>query len=144
MSETRVQNYEAFVLFPQSASADLEGSVEHVREIITGRKGEVLSIAKWDERRLAYDIRGNKRGLYLLAYFRIDTRAVSQIERDFTLSERVLRALVTRCEHLTGEQMQNAEAMQRTQDEARLRREPVPSAAPSAGGEAPAEERAEV
>lgn len=140
MSETRTQNYEALVLFPQSASADLEGCVEHVREIITGRKGEVRSIAKWDERRLAYDIRGNKRGLYLLAYLRCDTRVVAQIERDFTLSERVLRALVTRCEHLTEEQMQNAEAMQRTQDEARLRREPAPAAA----SEAPVDERAEV
>ncbi len=137
MSETRIQSYEGFVLFPQSASADLESCVEHVREIVTGRKGEVLSIAKWDERRLAYDIRGNKRGLYLLAYFRCDPRAVSQIERDFTLSEKVLRALVTRCDHLTEEQMRNAEAMQRTQDEVRLRREPAPVAESAA--EAPSE-----
>lgn len=123
MNEPRIQSYEAFVLFPQSATGDLDAALEHVKEIITSRKGELLSIAKWDERRLAYDIRGNKRGLYLLAYFRCDTRTVNQIERDFTLSEKVLRALVTRCDHLTEEQMRNAEAMQRTQDEARLRRE---------------------
>ncbi|MBX3356202.1 MAG: 30S ribosomal protein S6 [Phycisphaeraceae bacterium] len=128
MSETRVHNYEAFVLFPQSAAADLQGCVDHVTEIIANRKAELLSIAKWDERRLAYDIRSNKRGLYLLAYFRCDTKLVNQVERDFTLSERILRALVTRCEHLTEEQMRNAEAMQRTQDEARLRRDPVATA----------------
>jgi len=143
MTETRIQNYEALVLFPQSASSDLEGSLDHVREIITSRKGELLSIAKWDERRLAYDIRGNKRGLYLLAYFRSETGGISQIERDFTLSERILRALVTRCEHLTEEQLKNAEAMQRTQDEARLRREPA-ATHEAATPEAPAEESAEV
>lgn len=137
MSETRVHGYEALILFPQSASADLESCVEHVREIVSGRKGEVLSIVKWDERRLAYDIHGNKRGLYLLSYFRCDTRLVGQIERDFSLSERVLRALVTRCEHLTEEQMRNAEAMQRTQDEVKLRRDTAPVA------ELAVEERAE-
>jgi len=143
MSETRVHCYEAFILFPQSASADLQGSIDLVKEITTTRKAELLSIAKWDERRLAYDIRGNKRGLYLLAYFRCDAKLVNQIERDFTLSERILRALVTRCEHLTEEQMRNAEAMQRTQDEARLRREPA-VAAPESATEAASEEAAEV
>lgn len=129
MSETRIQNYEAFVLFPQSASADLQGSIDHVKEILAGRKAELLSVAKWDERRLAYDIRSNKRGLYLLAYFRSDTRNLGQIERDLTLSERILRSLVTRADHLTEEQLRNAEAMQRTQDEAKLRREVAPAAA---------------
>lgn len=141
MSETRIQSYEAFVLFPQSATADLQGAVDHVKEILANRKTELLSIAKWDERRLAYDVRGNKRGLYLLAYFRSDTKNVHHVERDFTLSERILRSLVTRCDHLTAEQMQNAEAMQRTQDEARLRRDR--DGAPAAAAEAPAEETAE-
>lgn len=134
MSETRIQNYEAFLLFPQSAGSDLQGAVDHVKEIVAGRKAELLSIAKWDERRLAYDVRGNKRGLYLLAYIHCDTKVISQIERDFTLSERVLRALVTRCDHLTAEQMQNAEAMQRTQDEAKLRRETPPAGAGAPAG----------
>lgn len=137
MSETRVQNYEAFILFPQSASADLQGAIDHAKDILATRKAELLSIAKWDERRLAYDIRSNKRGLYLLAYFRSDTRNLGQIERDFTLSEKILRALITRADHLTEEQMKNAEAMQRTQDEAKLRRDtPV---APDAVTEEPAE-----
>jgi len=140
MTDVRIQNYEALILFPQSASADLENSLEHVKEVLANRKAELLSIAKWDERRLAYDIHGNKRGLYLLAYFRSDTRNLGQIERDFTLSERVLRALVTRADHLTEEQMKNAEAMQRTQDETRLRRDtPAAATAPDAPTEEPAE-----
>lgn len=139
MSEPRINSYEAFILFPQSASSDLQGALDHTRDILTARKAELLSLAKWDERRLAYDIHGNKRGLYLLAYFRSDTRNLPQIERDFTLSERILRALVTRCEHLTEEQMRNAEAMQRTQDEARLRREETPVAPEAPASEEPAE-----
>ncbi|MFM1830130.1 MAG: hypothetical protein RLZZ558_470 [Planctomycetota bacterium] len=117
----RTRPYEGMFLFPQSAGADLQGSIDHVKEILARSGAEVLSIAKWDERRLAYDIKGNKRGLYVLAFFRVLSTKLSAIERDCNLSERLLRSMVTRADHLTEEQLRNAEAMQRTADEARLR-----------------------
>ena len=41
----RTRPYEGMFLFPQSATADLQGAVDHVKEIL-GRSGaEVLSIA---------------------------------------------------------------------------------------------------
>ena len=61
--------------------------------------------------------------------FTADTRKVKEIERDCRLSEKMLRALIVRNDELTEEQMKNAEAAQRTMDEARLRDE---SAAPAA------------
>ena len=71
----RTRPYEGMFLFPQSATADLQGAVDHVKEIL-GRSGaEILSIAKWDERRLAYDIKGNKRGVYFLVYFSATRRS---------------------------------------------------------------------
>ena len=129
----RTRPYEGMFLFPQSATADLQGAVDHVKEIL-GRSGaEILSIAKWDERRLAYDIKGNKRGLYVLAFFRVLSTKLAAIERDGNLSEKLLRSMVTRADHLTEEQLRNAEAMQRTADEARLRGadEPAPEAEPA-------------
>ena len=99
-----------------------------VAEIIAERRKRVWG----DEPRRPYDVRGNKRGLYVLAYARAAASNLAQIERDFTLSERVLRTLITRCDHLSEEQMRNAEAVQRTSDEAKLRREPV-----AAGGDGP-------
>ncbi|NBX26503.1 MAG: 30S ribosomal protein S6 [Planctomycetes bacterium] len=117
----RTRPYEGMFLFPQSATADLQGSIDHVKEILARSGAEVLSIAKWDERRLAYDIKGNKRGLYILAFFRVLSSKLTGIERDCNLSEKLLRSMVTRADHLTEEQLRNAEAMQRTADEARLR-----------------------
>jgi ribosomal protein S6 len=65
MTETRTAQYEGMFLFPQSAVADLQGTVESVKQMLTARGATICSITKWDERRLAYDIAGNKRGLYL-------------------------------------------------------------------------------
>lgn len=119
----RTRLYEGLFLFPQSAAADLGAAVEHVREILARSEAEIVSLVKWDERRLAYDIRGNKRGLYLLAYFRAPTGNLARIERDCNLSERLLRAMVLKAEHILPEHMQNEEGQRRLADEIALRGE---------------------
>ncbi len=124
MTAERTRPYEGMFLFPQSATSDLQAAMDHVKDILNRSGAEILSIAKWDERRLAYDIKGNKRGVYILAFFRVVTPKLAAIERDCNLSEKMLRTLVTRAEHLTEEQLKNAEAMQRTADEAKLRGTP--------------------
>ncbi len=121
MTEIRINAYEALVLFPQSAASDLQGCADHIREILDRAGVELLALKKWDERRLAYDIRGNKRGLYFLAYFRGPGAALAKIERDFNLSERVLRNLVLRVEEMTEEQMREADGREQLADEIRLR-----------------------
>ena len=39
---------------------------------------EIISFKKWDERRLAYEIKGNKRGLYFLCYFNLPAAEVDR------------------------------------------------------------------
>ena len=86
MTETRINMYEAMFLFPQTATADLAGALAHVESILGRASAEIVSICKWDERRLAYDIKGNKRGLYFLVYFKADRAKIAGIERDCNLS----------------------------------------------------------
>jgi small subunit ribosomal protein S6 len=131
MSEVRIHCYEAMILFPQSAASDLQGCADHIREIIQRAGAELLALAKWDERRLAHDIKGNKRGLYFLAYFRCQTSHMVGIERDLRLSERVLRSLVVRAENITEEAIRSADGQARLADEIKLRSTEAPT------GEAP-------
>jgi small subunit ribosomal protein S6 len=122
-SPPRTNVYEGMFLFPQSASADLAGAVDHLKSILARSEAEVISLVKWDERRLAYDIKGNKRGIYFLAYFRAAGAAIARIERDCNLSEQLLRAMVLRAEHVAPEIMENAEGQQKLVDELKLRSE---------------------
>jgi len=130
-TETRIGKYEAMFLFPQAASADMNGAMDHIKEVLSKGEATLHSLVKWDERRLAYDIDGNKRGVYFLSRFTADTRKVKEIERDCRLSEKMLRSLIVRNDELTDEEMKNASAAQRTMDEARLRED---APAPAGGG----------
>jgi small subunit ribosomal protein S6 len=89
-----------FLINQQVTGGDLAGAVDYVREILTRANAEILFVRKWDERRLAYPIKGQKRGLYILALFRVAGVQLPNIERDCNLSEKVLRALVTRADHM--------------------------------------------
>ena len=123
MAEKRINKYEGFFLFPQAALADLGGAVEHLTNLLNRAEADVLALAKWDERRLAFDIDGNKRGLYLLAYFKAPASNMADFERDCNLSEHVLRSIVLRADHLTEDEMKGYDARQALDVEIVLRRE---------------------
>lgn len=121
MPHDRTYKYEGLFLFPQATVADLQGAHDHIVEILQRAGAEIISLKKWDERRLAYEIKGNKRGVYFLVYFRANGAKLAQIERDCNLSEKMLRAMITRADQVTDEMMQAAEGRAQLADEIKLR-----------------------
>jgi small subunit ribosomal protein S6 len=103
------KQYEAMFLFPAGASAELDKSITAVKGIIERHDGKIQVVKKWDERKLAYELEGQKRGLYIIAYFTAPGGAVSAIERDVNLSEDILRVLVTHADHLNETEMNAVE-----------------------------------
>jgi len=101
---TDKKTYEGMFLV-DAGNPDFEASSEPVRTVLDRSEAEVLSIKPWDERKLAYEIKGRKRGLYVLTYFKIDPGKVAELERDAELSESIIRMLLLRRDHLTEEQL---------------------------------------
>jgi small subunit ribosomal protein S6 len=101
----KTHTYEAmFVL--STAGGDFEAASEPIRAILTRYEGEVLMLKCWDERKLAYDIHGHKRGLYALSFFKAPPARVAEIEHDCQLDERFLRVLILRRDRLTAEEIE--------------------------------------
>jgi small subunit ribosomal protein S6 len=144
VSEDSVNAYEGLFLFPQSKIGQLQSAVEHVEEILTRAEAEIIGLRKWDERRLAYEIRGNKRGVYMLVYFRARGSALVGIERDCNLSEQLLRFMIVRADHLTVEQMEAADGRAELADEAKLRAAETEGSVAGAEGAVDREEQVEV
>jgi small subunit ribosomal protein S6 len=99
--------YEAlFLVDSAEAAADWQGINEHIRKMFERNDAEIVSIRKWDERPLAYEIMGKNRGTYILVYFNSPTERITLIERDSQLSERIMRLLILRADHVTKEDME--------------------------------------
>lgn len=95
MKTTRL--YELVMLFdPAEASRTWEKLEEWVKELIATKYGQhVLRVDKWaDARKLAYEIKGLKRGTYMVVYFRSAPKTVNEIDRDLRLDEKVIRHII--------------------------------------------------
>ena len=101
--ETAVKKlYEGmFLIDSAEAAKDWDGILEFINRTLTKAEAEIVSVRKWDERPLAYPIRRCVRGTYILTYFRSDGKKIHEIERDVQLSERIIRVLILRADHLT-------------------------------------------
>ena len=96
--------YEAMFLL-DAGNPDAEAALAPAREVLARIHAEVLVLKPWDERKLAYEIKGRKRGLYVLAYFNADPLQITPLQHEVELDERILRALVLKTEGLTPEKM---------------------------------------
>lgn len=122
MAEVRVNLYEGmFLLNQQAVAADFNAAIEHVREILNRAEAEILILSKWDERKLAYEIRNQKRGLFVLAYFKARASQIANIDRDCNLSEQVLRALIIRADYMGEAELEVAKKNAELSLEAKLR-----------------------
>ncbi len=95
--------YEAmFLIDAAEAASDWEGVNKTIKTILEKADAEIVSMRKWDERKLAYNIKGQSRGTYILCYFKAEGNKIQEIERDVQLSERIMRALILNAERQTA------------------------------------------
>ncbi len=121
MSKTRTYNYEAMFIISQAVAVDLQGAVDHIKEMLVKSGATLIAMKKWDERRFTFEINKQKRGVYILAYFSCPSTGLATMERSCNLSEKVLRFMFTRADHLTVDEMQAADAQKELEVEAKLR-----------------------
>ena len=98
--------YEAmFLVDTAKAASDWDGTMGAIQTVLDRAGAEVVSMRKWDERKLAYDVNKATRGTYVLAYFKGEPGKIVGIERDVVLSEDIMRVLVLRGDHLNEDVM---------------------------------------
>jgi len=95
-----------FLVDSAKAAANWDAVITTIKNILEKAKADIISIRKWDERRLAYEIKGKSRGTYVLCYFKSDGEKIRGIERDVQLSEQILRVLILSAEHMTQEDIE--------------------------------------
>ena len=98
--------YEGMFLVDSAlAASDWDGVLDLIKNILTRSEAEIVSLSKWDERKLAYEIEKKSRGTYLLCYFKVAGEKVKDIERDVKLSEKIMRVLILSTEPMSQEDL---------------------------------------
>ena len=100
-----MRTYEGMFLFDPTFAVEWPNVEKEINRLMERAKAELVLCKKWDERRLAYEIRGRKRGCYVLTYFKAPAESITALERDTQLSEPILRCLILKADRISDEKM---------------------------------------
>ena len=76
-----MKRYEGLFLFDSATARDWAAIEGEIRRLMERIGGELLVCAKFDERKLAFEIKRRKRGLYVLTYFDAPATKIGEFGR---------------------------------------------------------------
>lgn len=82
-----------FILDSGRFARDPDNVSGQITKLVQDAGGEILVSRLWEERRLAYPINGQRKGVYWLTYFRLDSLQLAELNRQCGLYDANLRNL---------------------------------------------------
>ncbi len=90
-------SYESVLIARQDISAQqVEGLSEALKTIVTENGGTVAKYEYWGLRNLAYRIKKNRKGHYVLMHLDAPAEAIAEYERNMRINEDVIRYMTIR------------------------------------------------
>jgi small subunit ribosomal protein S6 len=86
------------VLRPDIAEDRSQAIIDRTTRQIVGSGGQIVKVAPWGRRRLAYQIDRYREGSYHIVIFESPAEGIAELERGLLITEELLRHLVTRVE----------------------------------------------
>jgi small subunit ribosomal protein S6 len=82
-----------FLLDSNQYARDPKGVSRQISQMLEKCSGQVLVSRLWSEQKLAYPIKGHRKGTYWLTYFRMPGKEITRLTRESQLNNNVLRSL---------------------------------------------------
>ena len=86
------------VLKPDAPDERASAVIDRTTRYVVASGGQIVKVAPWGRRRLAYPIDRYREGSYHIVVFESPAEAIAELERSLQITEDVLRYLVTRSE----------------------------------------------
>ena len=89
--------YEVVMIYDAALEEDaIRAAVDRSTELIRARGGVPGRVDRWGKRRLAYEIRHQREGYYVLLEATAEPAVMTELDRSLTLADEVLRHKVIR------------------------------------------------
>ena len=84
------------VIRPDAPDDKVSAVIDRTTRYVVASGGQIVKVAPWGRRRLAYPIDRHRDGSYHIVVFEAPPEAIVELERSLQITEEVLRYLVTR------------------------------------------------
>jgi small subunit ribosomal protein S6 len=86
------------IIRPDAPDEKAAAVIDRTTRYVVASGGQIVKVAPWGRRRLAYPIDRHREGSYHIVVFESPAEAIAELERSLQITEEVLRYLVTRSE----------------------------------------------
>jgi small subunit ribosomal protein S6 len=87
-----MRTYETlFIVHPEVVGDDLTALIEKYRKVLTDQQAVVFKADNWGSRTLAYPVKKQSRGSYVLALYEGPSTVVAEFERRLRIDEKVIK-----------------------------------------------------
>lgn len=94
-----MRNYETlYIVRPELSEEEQQAVAQKFADVVTQAGGEVTKLDIWGKRRLAYEVKKLREGIYILMQFRGESQVAQELERLLKITDEVIRQLVVRLE----------------------------------------------
>jgi small subunit ribosomal protein S6 len=120
-----VRLYETvYILNPTLEDEQQQTLVDRFSTLVQNHGGEIEHLERWDRRRLAYEIQGQREGDYIVMNFRGTPATETELDRVFRITDGILRHIIVRMdERLAARKLAEAKAMLEARERARAEAE---------------------
>ncbi len=87
-----------FIINPNLTDEETANIIKRMQDVVTKQGGEMIKFEDWGKKKLAYEIKKQKRGHYAFFQFKAAPAVVSELERTYKLTDSVIKFLTVRLE----------------------------------------------
>ena len=129
-----MRRYETILITHVDLSEDeLSSLITRYGDIVTGQKGILVKVERWGKRRLAYLIKKQARGFYILIDYAGVSAVINELERNLKIDEKILKFMtVLKADKVDPEVLEKEIADTKNKDEKKEVPVPAPEATPAA------------
>jgi small subunit ribosomal protein S6 len=85
-----------FIVQPELSDEETKAVSDRYLQILTAQKGIIIKTEDWGKRRLAYDIKKQSRGTYILVDFYGPGSMIREIERNLKIDDNILKFITVK------------------------------------------------
>lgn len=87
-----MRTYETiFIVHPDVAGDDLTATLDKFKKVLTDQGGEILKVENWGTKTLAYTVKKQTKGCYIMVIFEAPATAIAEFERRMRIDEKIIK-----------------------------------------------------
>lgn len=93
-----MNKYESVIIINPSADEDKVKSLIDKFSDLINKQGKVTKVDILGKKKLAYEVKKNKEGIYVVFYFEAEPTLIAELERNYRITDEVIKFIVVKDE----------------------------------------------